>query len=60
MNKYPERNIVRIIFSFLLVGISLPIFSQSQVVMKKTIKDQETTMLEAFEEHNYDKLLDYI
>ena len=59
MNKYPERNIVRIIFSFLLVGISLPIFSQSQVVMQQTIKDQATTMLEAFEDHNYNKLLDY-
>ena len=50
---------MRIIFSLLLVGISLPIFSQSQVVMQHTIKDQATTMLEAFEDHNYDKLLDY-
>ena len=50
---------MRIIFSLLLVGISLPIFSQSQVVMQQTIKDQATTMLEAFEDHNYDKLLDY-
>lgn len=50
---------MKIIFSVLLIGITIPVFSQSQVVMQQTIKEQATSMLEAFESHNYDKLLDF-
>ncbi|HRH54805.1 MAG TPA: hypothetical protein PLN38_15865, partial [Chitinophagales bacterium] len=50
---------MRIIFSCYLVSISILSFGQSQVVMQQTIKNQATTMLDAFEDHNYEKLLDF-